>query len=83
MQRCPGCRALLTGAVRTVDFGVSSPWWRAACADGYPLCPRCYVESETDDRLRERCVARALVWWTMNDLLRRFRAADISADLVV
>ena len=75
MARCPGCRALLTGNAHAVDFGHSSVWWRAAVADGYPVCPRCYVESEVDDRLRERCVRRALAWWTMNEELRRYRAA--------
>ena len=75
MQRCPGCRALLPGVVYAVDFEHPSPWWRMMVADGYPLCPRCYVESEADDRLRARCVARALAWWTMNQALRRYRAA--------
>jgi len=83
LTRCPGCRARLTEAVHTVDFGHPSVWWRAAVADGYPVCARCYIESEADDRLRERCVARALRWWEMNQTLRRFRAADISADIVV
>jgi len=83
MQRCPGCRVVLDDSAHTVDFGHSSPWWRAAVADGYPVCARCYVESEADDRLRERCVRRALAWWTMNDLLRRFRAAEAPVNVVV
>ena len=83
MERCPGCRARLTEAVYTAEFGHPSVWWRRIVSDGYPVCARCYVESETDDVLRERCVRRALWFWEMDQVLRRFRAADIPADIVV
>lgn len=84
LSRCPGCSALFdTEAVHTVDFGVASPWWRAAVADSYPVCPRCYVESEADDRLREWCVSRALAWWTMNEELLRYRRLEVPPTIVV
>jgi len=74
MTRCPGCRAILDEeAVHTLDFGHESPNWRACVADAYPVCPRCYVESEADDILRQRCVRRALRWWEMDQLLKAYR----------
>lgn len=82
LTRCPGCRALLTGDIHAVDFGHPSPWWRSAVADGYPVCPRCYIESEADDILRERCVRGALRWWEMNETLRRYRAAEFTPTFV-
>ncbi len=83
MQRCPGCRALLDDSARPVSFEHPSKWWRMLVADSFPVCARCYVESEVDDRLRERCVRRALAWWVMDQALRRFRTADTPAGIVV
>jgi hypothetical protein len=78
LVRCPGCRVLLDDSARPVSFEHPSRWWRMMVADSFPTCPRCYVESEADDRLRERCVRRALAWWEMNETLRRYRAAEVT-----
>jgi len=83
MHRCPVCRALLPEAAHAADFGHPSVWWRAAVADSYPLCPRCYVESELDDRLRERAVAGALRWWVMDQELQRYRRLEVAPVIVV
>jgi len=82
LTRCPGCWVILTEAAYSVDFGHSSPWWRAAVADSLPVCAKCSIEIETDETLLGRCINGALAWWTMNEELRRYRAAEVTPSVV-
>jgi hypothetical protein len=83
MERCPGCRARLDDSARPVDFEHPSKSWRMMVADSFPLCARCYVESEADDRVRERAVAGALRWWVMDQELQRYRRLEVPSAIVV
>ena len=82
LTRCPGCWLLLDDSARGVDFEHPSKWWRMMVSDSFPVCPRCYVESEADDRLRERCVRAALRWWEMNQALTRYRRLEVAPVIV-